>query len=105
MNTDNLLLLVEDDGVIRAVLEIELREAGFGVVVASTGTQAPAELNADANSVQCHHHRYQTRFGPGRLGYGVGSDASEFPICRLSISVATAHTLDVEGRFRQCVCG
>lgn len=43
-----LLLLVEDEALIRMNLQEELEEEGFELVVAATGAQALAELEADA---------------------------------------------------------
>ena len=49
MTPSILLLLVEDEVLIRMNLEEELVEAGFEVVVNSDGRQALAELNTDAS--------------------------------------------------------
>jgi DNA-binding NtrC family response regulator len=48
MKTD-LLLLAEDDIVMQCLMEETLMQAGFEVITVSTGTQAIAELQADAN--------------------------------------------------------
>jgi len=44
-----LLLLVEDEALIRMHLEEELGEAGFELVVATSGQQAMDEIQADAS--------------------------------------------------------
>jgi DNA-binding response OmpR family regulator len=41
-----ILLLVEDDLNLQGLLEIALSNGGFNVVLASTGTQAMAQLDA-----------------------------------------------------------
>ena len=43
-----LLLLVEDEDAIQMLLEHTLTDEGFGLVIASGGEQAIAELDADA---------------------------------------------------------
>ena len=48
MDTTILILLVEDEHLIRLSLEEELADAGFELVVATNGKQATAELDADA---------------------------------------------------------
>ena len=48
MTPSILLLLVEDEHLIRMNLEEELAEAGFELVVTASGEEALAELDADA---------------------------------------------------------
>jgi DNA-binding response OmpR family regulator len=48
MDSSVLLLLAEDEALIRMHLEEELRDAGFDVVTALDGAQAMAELETDA---------------------------------------------------------
>jgi DNA-binding response OmpR family regulator len=48
MQTPQLLFLVEDEKLVREMLEIAFTEAGFEVLLASSGEQALAELEIDA---------------------------------------------------------
>jgi DNA-binding response OmpR family regulator len=48
MDSNVLLLLAEDEALIRMHLEEELRDAGFDVVTALDGAQAMTELETDA---------------------------------------------------------
>jgi CheY-like chemotaxis protein len=59
------LLLVEDEPLIRPVLEEELADAGFDLVVTADGTQGMAELEADAS-------RFRGIVTDIRLGKGPG---------------------------------
>jgi len=70
-----LLLLVEDDPLIREVLDTELVEAGFEVVTAHDGERALAELNAD--SVRFRAVVTDIKVGPGPDGWDVGRHARE----------------------------
>jgi DNA-binding response OmpR family regulator len=58
-----LLLLVEDEVLIRMNLEEELVEAGFELVVAASGQQARDEIQADAS-------RFRAVVTDIRLGVG-----------------------------------
>ena len=70
-----ILLLVEDDDVIQNVLNDALSEAGFDVVVASNGTKAIAELNADGERFK--GLITDIRLGVGPKGWDVGRRARE----------------------------
>jgi CheY-like chemotaxis protein len=57
------LLLAEDEALIQALLESELADAGFEVVIASNGVEAVAELEPDAT-------RFRAVITDIRLGEG-----------------------------------
>jgi DNA-binding response OmpR family regulator len=57
------LLLVDDDDLTRDLLNTELTDAGFELVVARDGVQALSELNADAT-------RFKAVITDVKLGYG-----------------------------------
>ena len=48
MTTTTALFLVEDDALIRELLEVSLADAGFEVIEVGCGTKALADLEADA---------------------------------------------------------
>ena len=52
----HLLLLVDDDPVILDLLDGELTDAGFEVVIAGRGAHALAEINTNWCAVQRDHH-------------------------------------------------
>jgi DNA-binding response OmpR family regulator len=70
-----LLLLVEDDELIRELLEAALTEAGFDLTVAADGKQALAELETDATRFRAVIT--DIRFGAGPDGWEVGRRARE----------------------------
>lgn len=75
MTPSILILLVEDEHLIRLTLEEELADAGFELVSATNGEQAVAELDADAA-------RFRTvltdiRLGTGHDGWEVARHARE----------------------------
>jgi DNA-binding response OmpR family regulator len=70
-----LLLLVEDDELIRELLEAALAEAGFDLTVAADGEQALAELETDATRFRAVIT--DIRFGAGPDGWEVGRRARE----------------------------
>jgi DNA-binding response OmpR family regulator len=70
MTTSAILLLIEDDPILRDVLEVALVDAGFTTITASDGTKGLAELDADAT-------RFRAVITDIRLGNGVdGWDVS-----------------------------
>jgi DNA-binding response OmpR family regulator len=69
------LLLVEDEGVIQAMLDAELSEAGFAIVVAADGAAALAELEADAARFRAVITDISLGSGPD--GWEVGRRARE----------------------------
>jgi DNA-binding response OmpR family regulator len=79
MTTTNMsaviLLLMEDDGVLQALLESALQDGGFKVVLASSGTQAIAQL--DAAEAQFKGLITDIRLGAGPNGWDVGHRARE----------------------------
>jgi DNA-binding response OmpR family regulator len=70
-----LLLLVEDESLIREILDIELTDAGFQVGVASDGTRAIAELNMKAPLFRAVIT--DIRLGDGPTGWDVAHRARE----------------------------
>jgi DNA-binding response OmpR family regulator len=70
-----LLLLVEDDALIRELVETALTEAGFGLTVAENGEQALVELEADATRFRAVIT--DIKFGAGPNGWEVGRRARE----------------------------
>lgn len=75
MAADALILLVEDEALIRMLLEETLDDAGSRTVVASTGQQALAELESDAARFQAVVT--DIRLGRGPDGWEVGQRARE----------------------------
>jgi DNA-binding NtrC family response regulator len=70
-----LLLLVDDDALIHELLSMELVDAGFEIVSAQNGTQAIAELDADATRFK--GVITDIRFGTEPNGWDVGRHARE----------------------------
>lgn len=81
-----LLLLVEDEALLHVVLEEALTDAGFQVVIASSGTEAVKELKADA--LRFRGVITDIRLGKGPTGWDVGQVArelvAEIPIVYMS---------------------
>ena len=75
MTTTTALFLVEDDALIRELLEASLTDAGFEVVEVSCGTKALAEFNADAARFRAVIT--DIRLGPGPDGWAVARRARE----------------------------
>jgi DNA-binding response OmpR family regulator len=69
------VLLVEDDAVTRELLNTELVDAGFELVVSADGTEALAELNADAARFKAIVT--DIRLGDGPNGWDIGRRARE----------------------------
>jgi DNA-binding response OmpR family regulator len=69
------LLLVEDEALIRENLEAELAEAGFKVVCVSNGMEALAKLDADGGSFRAIVT--DIRLGSGPDGWKVARRARE----------------------------
>jgi DNA-binding response OmpR family regulator len=69
------VLLVEDDVGLQALLEIALADEGFEVVLANNGTDAVAELNADGARFKGVITDIQLGTGPS--GWDVGRRARE----------------------------
>jgi len=69
------LFLVEDDALIRELLEASLTEAGFQVIEVSDGTKALAEFQADATRFRAVIT--DIRLGAGPDGWAVARRARE----------------------------
>ena len=97
MTDSILLLLVEDEALIRVNLQEELDEAGFALVVAANGKQAMAELEADATRF-CGVLT-DIRLGSGPNGWEIARRARELvpnvPV--VYISGDSAHEWDSRG--------
>ena len=92
-----LLLLVEDEALIRMNLQDELEEAGFALVVASNGGQAMAELEADATRFR--GVLTDIRLGSGPNGWDVARRARELVpgVPMVYISADSAQDWDAQG--------
>jgi DNA-binding response OmpR family regulator len=75
MTTTTALFLVEDDALIRDLLETSLTEAGFEVVEVSCGTKALAHFEADAARFRAVIT--DIRLGAGPDGWAVARRARE----------------------------
>lgn len=75
MEPSILLLLAEDEALIRMHLEEELRDAGFDLVVARDGAQAMAEIEADATRFR--GLVTDIRLGSGPNGWEIARRARE----------------------------
>ena len=75
MTTTSALFLVEDDALIRDLLEASLTDAGFEVVEVSWGTKALAEFDADAARFRAVIT--DIRLGAGPDGWAVARRARE----------------------------
>jgi len=75
MTTTTALFLVEDDALIRELLEASLTEAGFEVVEVSCGTKALAHFEADAARFRAVIT--DIRLGAGPDGWAVARRARE----------------------------
>ena len=75
MTTTTALFLVEDDALIRDLLEVSLTDAGFEVVEVSCGTKALAHFDADA--VRFRAVITDIRLGAGPDGWAVARRARE----------------------------
>jgi DNA-binding response OmpR family regulator len=92
-----LLLLVEDEALIRVNLQEELDEAGFALVVALNGGQAMAELEADA--ARFRGVLTDIRLGSGPNGWAVARRARELVpgVPMVYMSGDSAHEWDAQG--------
>jgi DNA-binding response OmpR family regulator len=70
-----MLLLVDDDSLVQEVLKLELIEAGFEIIAAHDGTEALAELDADAARFKAVVT--DIKLGNGPDGWDVGRRARE----------------------------
>jgi DNA-binding response OmpR family regulator len=70
-----MLLLVEDEAFVQDVLDTSLADAGFEIVVASSGAQALAELDLDATRFRAVIT--DIKLGAGQDGWVVGRRARE----------------------------
>jgi DNA-binding response OmpR family regulator len=70
-----LLLLVEDEALIRLHLEEELRDAGFELVIATDGAQAMTEIETDA--ARFRGVVTDIRLGAGPNGWEIARRARE----------------------------
>ena len=97
MTPSVLLLLVEDEELIRMNLEEELVEAGFEVVVASNGKEARAELETDASRFR--GVLTDIKLGRGSNGWEVARHARELKpeIPVIYISGDSAHEWTTKG--------
>lgn len=97
MTTDALVLLVEDEALIRMFLEDTLADAGFGVAAASNGHQALAELEAGAARFRAVVT--DIRLGRGPDGWEIARTARQsvpkMPV--LYVSGDSAHEWTVRG--------
>ena len=75
MDEHVLVLLAEDEVLIRMNLEEELAEAGFELAVTTTGQQAMAELEAEATRLGAVVT--DIRLGPGPDGWRIARRARE----------------------------
>ena len=75
MTTTTALFLVEDDALIRDLLEASLTDAGFEVVEVSCGTTALAEFDADPARFRAVIT--DIRLGPGPDGWAIARRARE----------------------------
>lgn len=85
-NTESILLLVEDEFLIREVLEEDLTDAGFAVVAVGSGTEAYTQLGDDASRFRAVIT--DIRLGAGPDGWEVARRArqlaSDIPIVYMS---------------------
>lgn len=97
MTNSILLLLVENEALIRLNLQEDLDEAGFTLVVAANGGQALAELEADATRFR--GVLTDIRLGSGPNGWKVARRARELvpgvPVVYMSGD--SAHEWDAQG--------
>ena len=97
MTPNILLLLVEDEPLIRMNLEEELADAGFEVVVAMDGKEAMAELGTDASRFRAV--LTDIKLGDGSDGWEVACRARELkpemPV--IYISGDSGHEWPVKG--------
>ena len=81
-----MLLLIEDEMIIRDVLEIDLKEAGYEVVATGSGKETLAKLDGNANHFQAVIT--DIRMGDGPDGWNIGRRArelvSDMPIVYMS---------------------
>ncbi len=81
-----LILLVEDEDLIQNLLEDAMTDAGFGLVIARTGTEARAELDTDAARFRAV--MTDIRLGDGPDGWTVARHARglvpEMPVVYMS---------------------
>ena len=97
MTDSILILLVEDEALIRINLQEELDEAGFVLVVAGNGGQALAELDADATRFR--GVLTDIRLGSGPNGWEVARRARELVpgVPTVYMSGDSAHEWDAQG--------
>ncbi len=97
MTNSILLLLVEDEALIRVNLQEELDDAGFTLVVAPNGGQAMAELDADATRFR--GVLTDIRLGSGPNGWEVARRARELVpgVPMVYMSGDSAHEWDAQG--------
>jgi DNA-binding response OmpR family regulator len=97
MNATILLLLVEDEPLVRMNLQEELSEAGFELVVAANSQQAIAELEVDSGRFR--GVLTDIRLGRGADGWEVARRARELSVAVpvVYISGDSAHEWLVKG--------
>ncbi len=104
MNPTILLLLVEDEELIQSLLEESLSEEGFELVIARNGTEALAELDADASRFRAV--LTDIDLGPGPSGWDVARHArklrSDIPVVYMSGKSAADWTAEGVPRASWC---
>jgi DNA-binding response OmpR family regulator len=75
MSAQKLLLLVEDEPLIAAILEEALIDVGFELLVATDGARAIRNLEEDASRFQCVIT--DIKLPPGPTGWDIGHRARE----------------------------
>lgn len=85
----NLLLVVEDEAIIRDVLEPTLTDAGFELVIAEHGSAALAELETDAGRFRALVT--DINLGPGPDGWDVGRHAREL-VAEMPVVYMSGHS-------------
>jgi CheY-like chemotaxis protein len=97
LDTSILLLLVEDEALIRMNLQAELEEAGFELVAATNGEQAMTELETDA--ARFRGLLTDIKLGQGPNGWELARHAREsvphIPVVYMSGD--SAHEWDAQG--------
>ena len=97
MDASILLLLAEDEALIRMNLQDELADAGFELVVAANGAQAMAELETDA--ARFRGVLTDIKLGRGPDGWEIARHARELvpQIPVVYMSGDSAHEWDAQG--------
>jgi len=75
MTQPALILITEDEALLRAVIEENLKDAGYEVVLASSGAEAIAKLEAESDKIQALVT--DIRLGDGPNGWDVARRGRE----------------------------